>query len=887
MHTNAARGLSRRAARSRFKKHGPNTLFDSRREGVWAFLRPLVTDPAVCLMLASVFLSFLFSGWEVGAACTALLVLSAACTVPTFTAWVRGMERISKYRIPTVQVVREGRVFSVSARHIVPGDLLILRAGDLVPCDCRLIESEGLRVLTLTANEDGTPRYMELPKDPDAAYAHDDPQSAPYIANTLYGASEILLGEARAIAVETGARTYLGSIPSFAIPREGRTRGAEHNATHAIRPYLSAYGWLMIVLLLVLTVIAIFAAPDGYGIMELFLPLAILTGAASPALLSLYFQLFKLHGRVSANASDRKEDRVILKSERADALLGSVTDVLVVGHRASSDGIPHFWRAAVARGEIIPDPNAPQPLLQPLCEAFCLLQFADTGLSTSMFETGEDDTVLLSELIRSSLTDVSALRVRLVQCQAVPSEPSLRLLDVALREKHFKLFFCEDQRLIKRCILCEDGAHMIAVSPELRDRLLDFYVRSKEEAARCVTVARQTPEGTLALVGMVSMREEFQAVLPSVNAELTQCGVRTTFFLTDPPSCAVAYAKAAQLGGGILQKSERTPDLSGAALREARVCIGFSERELVSLLDEWKREGRRVALLCGNTEDRVLLTHAAVTLSCDPTEYHKREAEEGELSSLPCDGMENSARCSQSIRRRADALICRATRHGGGLFAVLQAISGSRTTKRRMQLLLSFLLSAQLTRLVIMALAVCFGISPPEGGMMLAASILPEVAAALWFLHLPIPQSALRTRSAPDANFLVALLRTPQTIAATLVLPAVCTLYSAILMWCGVITPSEASSYLLVSLLLTLLVRLYVITVEVCGRISVKRLLLPGLCTLLPLGAVILLSSLFPAVGGGTGLGEWTLVTACSLPLLPLGVLGVKIFSAFFDRTAK
>ena len=888
LHTDAACGLSRKAARSRFKKDGANALFDPPKKGVWETVRPLVLDPAILLMLFSILLSLCFLAILQGLAVLLLLIgLSLFCVriLQNIGATKGG---IAKYRIPTVRVIREGKLLSISARRVVMGDVLLLQAGDIVPCDCRLLGATDLRVMTLMQNDEGKTVFVPLPKNAETVYTYGTPDMEPYYENMLFGGSEILAGEARAVAVGIGQDAYVSRLECFTIPAEKHAGDTPHKPFAAWLPYFRLYGFFLLFLVAILCVVSIFRLPSQYGIAEIMLSLCVLASCGSPVIFELWFGLLGARGQAEALRATPYQNLAVIKSERGMERLCDATDVIVVGRLASSDGVEHFSAAAVGCGLIRPQKGEIQPLLQPLCEAFFLLKLSGEGISVTMEEHGDDDTRLLMELAQHSGMDLSALHVRLLNVKKRPDRSYGRIIDVSTQETEFSLCFSQDPRVLLRCMLYEDGDRLCAISPRLRDQFQTFCRENTAAGGKSVIVLRFHADATCSLVGVIGMREEEQQVLPSVVEELAQNGIRTTFFLSGDPAHDAAYADAYRLPGSHLMADGTNP-LTAQALEEHRVLIGYEKKDLERLLADLRKSGRRVALMCGGVKDISLLRHASVLIACDPTQYDAKDAEETALEQLPNDGQENSARCAQVIRRRADLLVHRADAYGGGLFSVLRAISIGRGGKLRMRWLLSELFFSQLVMLSLTVLSILFGIGLFGGFGILYALGFADLIAVFSLLYIQIPQHLTRKTVLLNESAIEATLFSKKT---SLTLPsilgsALTALYAAILTWCGVIGTSAACTYLLVSFILTRVLGMFLpLSYEVLCQ-NIRRLIIFALLLLLPVGFLIPFSVMFAPVGAVTGLGAWTLVTALSLPIMPVIVLAIKFLPDFFQRTAK
>ncbi|MGB5145827.1 MAG: cation-transporting P-type ATPase, partial [Porticoccaceae bacterium] len=204
-------GLNMAEASRRLAEYGPNVLEAVARERLWwRFARELGHFFALVLWVAAA-LAF-FAEWRqpgqgmalLGYAIVAVILLNAV-----FSFWQeyraeRALAALRALLPPQVRVRREGKVWEVPAAELVPGDLILLRDGDAVPADCRLIEAFALRVDNATLTGESVPQ----PRSAGAATA-DDPLRT---ANLVLAGTTLVAGEGVAVVFATGMRTEFGKI---------------------------------------------------------------------------------------------------------------------------------------------------------------------------------------------------------------------------------------------------------------------------------------------------------------------------------------------------------------------------------------------------------------------------------------------------------------------------------------------------------------------------------------------------------------------------------------------------------------------------------------------------------------------------------------------------
>jgi len=883
LHTNAACGLSRKAARSRLKKEGRNPLFDDVAPKKKSPIKALFCDPAILLMLFAAFLAAVFLSPLQVIFVVTILVLMIGATIYLCHKREELARITAQYRVPTVRVLRDGRVFVVSAARVVVGDILLLHTGDIVPGDCRILSAQQLRVLTLQPNEKGHPTYKEYTKRADATYPYGVRIDAPLAENMLYGGSEILRGEARAVLVATGTNSYLGAMRSFTIPAEIKEKGDNTPTQKILTPYMRLWGVLSLILLTLLTVIGLITKPTDGGLTEYFFILCILIAASSPTVLSLYLGWISLRGRLLCMENDPPKNRAIIKTEAGLSKLVGVTDLFVIGKRGLCDGVTHFWSAFVGNREIRTEDESLNEL-QPLCEAMLLRHEANMTVPTTCAQCNESDIVFLSELISLCSFDAGALKVRLqkVERDIHPKHPSWQCINARLQEESMRYLFDNSGTLMRHCLLYADGARMRAITPEYRAMLRKYCEYIEEQGCRALCVAKESSEGTFALVGILSLSEQVSAVLPSVVEELSQSGVTTRFFLSDDD-----YAHVYHLPEPYLYCNTEHPNLTIALLQRYRTFIGFSKEELSALLPAYQKSAHRIAVLGGNADDRCFLRSGILTFVCDTVTDLSHYAENYIEEAQSDDGQEGSHNASQALRRHADVIIERADRFAGGVYAALQAISHSREVEARTRMLLRFWLHSGLARIAMMTLAVLTGIGFFSILQMFLSGFAVELAVLYLLADLPVPQSALRHPNHINNKFLANVLFSKDEVLPTVLSVGIPTLTTIILAFAGVLEKGEVQTYLFFSLFF-LQVSLLCRTLRSQRAIPNKKktLLISGIFFGV-IALFTLLSSLILPFGTVTGMGAWALLTAILLPLTPALYIIFTLLLSFLNRTAK
>ena len=144
--TSAAGGLSAAEADLRQKRYGPNELVDRGQKSPWAILWEQMTALMVVILIVAAVASALLGDWKDAIAILTIVVLNAILGFSQEYRAEKAMAALKRMSTPVVRVRRDGQIREISSRDLVPGDVVLLEAGNVVPADLRLVESANLRV---------------------------------------------------------------------------------------------------------------------------------------------------------------------------------------------------------------------------------------------------------------------------------------------------------------------------------------------------------------------------------------------------------------------------------------------------------------------------------------------------------------------------------------------------------------------------------------------------------------------------------------------------------------------------------------------------------------------------------------------------------------------
>lgn len=200
-------GLSEKQAQKRLEKAGENCLGRQKEKQVWQVFAQQFADLLVWILLTAAVISAMSGDLESTAVIMAVLILNAVLGTIQHEKARKSLESLRSMSAPSARVMREGKIKEIPSRLIVPGDLLILSAGDLVSADGRVLESHGLRV-----NESALTGESESACKQEDAIRSDVSVGLGDQNNMVFSGSLVTAGRGRVVVTATGMETEIGKI---------------------------------------------------------------------------------------------------------------------------------------------------------------------------------------------------------------------------------------------------------------------------------------------------------------------------------------------------------------------------------------------------------------------------------------------------------------------------------------------------------------------------------------------------------------------------------------------------------------------------------------------------------------------------------------------------
>src|ERR1039457_3880534 len=232
------KGLSAEEAERRLDKYGANELAHAKELGFWGDIFRRCKSPLVVQLLVIAALAGLIGEAKSAVIVGAMVVLSVGLSYILDHRSSRAVETLGKRVQSRALVLRDGKETEIKITDIVPGDIVLMQAGSIVPADVRLLVAKDF----FLSQSSLTGESMPVEKSTQASETQG--QSAWELVNACYLGSSVTSGSARGLVVNTGTRTLFGSI--------FKSLGEEREKT-SFDIGVRSFTWLMIRFMIVMT----------------------------------------------------------------------------------------------------------------------------------------------------------------------------------------------------------------------------------------------------------------------------------------------------------------------------------------------------------------------------------------------------------------------------------------------------------------------------------------------------------------------------------------------------------------------------------------------------------------------------------------------------------
>ncbi|MFA5400851.1 MAG: HAD-IC family P-type ATPase [Dehalococcoidia bacterium] len=627
-------GLSQEQAAVRLSQYGPNELKEKGRiPAAIVFLRQFASPLIYILLIAALVELVVMQKPTDAAVILVVLTVNAVIGFIQEMRAERAMEALKKLAVPHAKVLRSGSITDTAAVHLVPGDMILLEAGDKVPSDARLIESASLSIDESILTGESVPvEKFTAAIEGEAAVAD--------MGNMVHMGCAVVNGRGYAVVTATGMNTEIGRITA-------RIQDVKPPPTPLQRNVSRLGRYIGVLVLTIITALIIIGVSKGYTFDELF-ALAVAAAVSAipeglPVMVTVVLAL-GIRRMVQRNALIRKLPAVetmgavnVICSDKTGTLTESemtVRSIYLAGRSIQVTGAGYR-----PEGEFIENGRK----LGPGKDDDLLLALRISALCNDSTLKHDDGKYLLMGDPTEGALLVAALKSGLSQDALQKEQPRLAELPFSSEKRYMAtLHPCVDGKAITFVKGAEDrilalsrrmlvNGEVVDLTQERRTEIERANLEMASRALRVLALAyadcSPAPEkmshefldGALVLVALVGMIDPPRAEAKKAVADCRAAGIKVVMITGDQKATAVAIASELGLPGGEALSGLELDALNDDELRERIERISVFGRvepmHKLRIVDTLKSKGYTVAMTGDGVNDGPALRSADIGIA--------------------------------------------------------------------------------------------------------------------------------------------------------------------------------------------------------------------------------------------------------------------------------
>lgn len=614
-------GLSDSEAQRRIKKYGANKLRQRKKVSLWKILFAQFNSLVVYLLVGAAAVAFALGDLVEGIAILTVIVVNAAIGFFMEFQAIRSMEALQKLASVRARVRRDGRAKEVSAADLVPGDILLCEAGDVIAADARVAEGSQLE-----ADESAlTGESVPVAKNTDIV--REDVGAADQ-TNMLFKGTSITKGNAVAIVVRTGMETELGKISDLVESAEQEATPLEEKLEGFSRKLV----WLTLVLAGAVVVVGLLRGRETFLVIETAIALSV---AAIPEGLPIVATIALARGMLRMARRN-----VIVRRLASVETLGGTNVICTDKTGTLTENRLSVRRLVLPEGTVDVEWNEDNvtvtgdgrdgDLLQRLLRVMVLCNNAE--YSDDNDSTGDPLEIALLKFAFAASDDARSLHEKFPRKEEEPFDPTTRIMVTVHETEGGTLIAAKGaaEAILQRCSTVAGADGERPLDEEVQQQWLATFDELAADGLRVLAFADGPAEGAggkdgelvfLGLVGFIDPpREDVRPAL----AKCAEAGITVVMVTGDHPATAKAIAAQVGLteeGDASVMRGDRLEDVDSLdektrqEVLDTRVFARVTPRQKLGLIAVYQQNGDIVGMTGDGVNDAPALKKADIGIA--------------------------------------------------------------------------------------------------------------------------------------------------------------------------------------------------------------------------------------------------------------------------------
>lgn len=646
-------GLQANDAARRLNQQGPNELPQASPVSPWKLFVSQFASVIVWVLIGAAVIAGFLGEWVDAIAIVAIVMLNAVLGFFQEYRAERSLEALRHLAIATARVIRDGHLSSIPAKDLVTGDVVQLEAGDRIPADARVVYATALQTQEASLTGESTP----VAKTADTL--EEENLSLGDRRNMLYLGTSVTAGKGRACVVTTGSRTELGRIAAM-IHEAGQSKQLDTPLQRRLDQLGHTLLWLSLGIVLI-----VFAIGELHGIplVEMFLTSVSLAVAAIPeglpAVVTITLALgvtrmVKRHALIrrlpavetlgSTTVICTDKTGTLTKNEMTVTRIfmdGRTYDVTGEGYEPTGDIHHAADGSSTNSGQGSHSEESP---LSPAEGALKDLLMASVLCNGAELHRAEEGWNIIGDPTEGALLVVAGkagleketLETQVPLVGEIPFDPERKMMTIVRKDQKAWVAYTKGapDMLLDRCsrfLTAEGEEHPLDQSA--RTTILEANGRFAQEALRILGVAKRTLqdmpkefqaddiEQDLTFLGLLAMKDPLRPEAVTAVHACREAGIRTVMITGDHKDTAMAIGRDL----GILDEGKQA--LSGTELNQfsdtelnqqveqTAVYARVSAEHKLRVVRAWKNQGAVVAMTGDGVNDAPAIQEADIGIA--------------------------------------------------------------------------------------------------------------------------------------------------------------------------------------------------------------------------------------------------------------------------------
>ena len=608
--TNAA-GLSGSEAQDRLEQYGENKLKEGKQKSIFRVFAEQFADLLVVILLIAAIISALTGGLEGTVVIIAVLILNAILgTVQHFKAQ-KSLDSLKAMSAPHARVLRGGEKLEISALSLVPGDILLLEAGDIAAADGRILENYSLQV-----NESALTGESENINKTDRVLSEEELPLGDRL-NMVYSGSPVAYGRAVVLVTATGMETEMGKIAHLMASAQEKETPLQKSLDDFSKK-------LSILILLICAVVFALGVWRQMGVGQALMFAVALAVAAIPEALSSIVTI-----GLAIGTQKMAKQNAIIKKLRAVEALGSVS-VICSDKTGTLTQNKMTVQKAFTLGRVWDAAETPQSVLKELIGESVL---CNDGAIHEGNHIGDPTETALLAYCRQVGGDENEMRQAFPRLRELPFDSERKLMSTLhnIEEKHMLLTKGAPDVLLARCISAKTENGIVPLNDTLAAEIHAQIAAFSAEGLRVLAFAEKilpedrpltlADEADLTFVGLIAMMDPPRPESVAAVADCRRAGIRPVMITGDHKVTASAIAKKIGImrEGDLALEGAELEHMTDAELKEKvrqiSVYARVSPEHKIRIVRAWQENGCITAMTGDGVNDAPALKQADIGIA--------------------------------------------------------------------------------------------------------------------------------------------------------------------------------------------------------------------------------------------------------------------------------